>query len=456
MKKKENVEGKKVTVLGLGRSGIAACGLLDAHGAVVFGSDSGQPEITARGFAYETGRHSERIFDAELIVVSPGIPFDHEILEEARRRGIEVIGEIELASRHFDGIMIAVTGTNGKTTTAALIKTMLDEAGVVAALGGNISPGIPFSEVVRTATRETVVVAEISTFQLETVISFKPHIGIITNITPDHLDRHKDFQTYVGLKRKLFANQGKDDFCILNFDDPVTKETAGMVNSAVYFFSVAKDVRNGAFLSEGKIYFAQDGTSRKLFARSDIILPGMHNLENVLAASTAGMLAGCDADALARAVKRFSGVPHRLEFVGEFGGITFINNSMCTNPVAFARSLEGIDKPFVLICGGRNKDLALAQMIKPITRAKYTVIIGESAVPLSRALESSGYTDFTIARTMEDAIDIAYSHASRGDTVLLSPGGSSFDMFTDFADRGEKFKEGVWRLTNGTVKHKRD
>ncbi len=446
MKRKKNVQGRKVTVLGLGRSGIAACKLLGVQGAIVFGSDAGKPEIADAGFTYETGGHSERIYDADILVVSPGIPGDHTILNDARERGIEVIGEIELAVQHFDGILIAVTGTNGKTTTAALMKTMLDESGMKAALGGNISPGIPLSEVVLAANRETVVVAEISTFQLETIKTFKPNVGIITNISPDHLDRHKDFETYVGLKRKLFINQGEDDFCILNFDQAVTKETEQVVHSRVYYFSVRQNIQNGAYLSGDTIFFSRNGKRQPLFGKDDVLLPGMHNLENVLAASAAGMLVGCEAAALKRAVQRFTGVPHRLEFVRKLGGVTFINNSMCTNPVAFKRSLEGVQIPFVLICGGRNKNLVLEQMVKPITTAKYTVIIGESAVPLSQALKRIGYDQFSVAQSMNEATDVASAHAAPGDTVLLSPGGSSFDMFKDFADRGEQFKESVWRL----------
>jgi UDP-N-acetylmuramoylalanine--D-glutamate ligase len=452
MKRTNHVRGRKVTVLGLGKSGIAACRLLSKGGAIVFGSDSGKPQIARADFTYETGGHSDRIFDADLVVVSPGIPTDHPVLKEARERGVEIIGEIELAAQHFDGTIIAVTGTNGKTTTAALMKSMLDESGMKAALGGNIAPGFPLSEVVLTADRDTVVVAEISTFQLETIKTFKPHIGIITNISPDHLDRHKDFDTYVGLKRKLFVNQSEDDFCILNFDQAVTRKTEVLVHSRVFYFSIHQTIQNGTYLSGDTVYFARNGRNSVLFSKDDVLLPGMHNLENVLAASTAAMLAGCDPGAVKRAVRQFSGVPHRLELVRKIRGVTFINNSMCTNPVAFKRSLEGVPHPFVLICGGRNKNLALEQMVKPITTAKFTVIIGESSVPLSQALKRIGYSRFAIAHSMGEATSVAAAHAESGDTVLLSPGGSSFDMFEDFADRGEQFKESVRRLTNGALK----
>ncbi|TET21781.1 MAG: UDP-N-acetylmuramoyl-L-alanine--D-glutamate ligase [Candidatus Cloacimonadota bacterium] len=444
-----NVRGMKVSVIGLGRSGMAASRLLLKKGAFVFGSDSGTPPISLKGFDYETGVHSERIFDAELIVTSPGVPSDHRILKEARRRGIEVIGEVELASQYFDGQMIAVTGTNGKTTTCALIKAMLDKGGFKAALGGNISPGIPLSQVVLNADTETIIVAEISTFQLETIKEFKPNIGIITNISADHMDRHKDFRTYVSLKRKLFINQDAHDFCILNFDDEITKEIKKEVTSQVFFFSVKNEVENGAFLRKDDIWFNRQQNGKMLFRRQDVLLPGEHNLENILAASVACMLAGCNAESISTVVQTFSGVPHRLEFVKKIKGITFVNNSMCTNPVAFRRSLEGVTTPFVLICGGRNKNLALEQMIAPIRKAKYTVIIGESAPLLARYLKEKGYEEFSIAKTIDEATNVAYAHASVGDTVLLSPGGSSFDMFKDFADRGKKFKESIRRLTNG-------
>ncbi len=453
MNLKNNVQGRKVTVLGLGRSGIAACRLLKHEGAHVFGSDAGKPALHDTGFAREVGGHTDRIYDADLIVVSPGIPVTHPVLEKAKSQGIEIIGEIELAAQYFEGMLIAVTGTNGKTTTAALIKAMLDEGGIESALGGNIAPGVPLSQVVLTAGNNTVVVAEISTFQLETIKTFRPHIGIITNISPDHLDRHKDLDTYVGLKRKLFMNQEKGDFCILNYDQSLTKETEQVVGSQVFYFSTRSRIGNGAFLLDNTIYFSRKGKEAALFERGDILLPGMHNVENVLAASTAGMLAGCDAAALKQTVRHFSGVPHRLEFVRERGGVTFINNSMCTNPVAFARSLEGVQTPFILICGGRNKELALEQMVHSITKAKFTVLIGESAEPLSHALRRTGYARFAIARSMDESVSIAVAHAEPGDTVLLSPGGSSFDMFKDFADRGEQFKKALWRLDNGTIGH---
>jgi len=267
------------------------------------------------------------------------------------------------------------------------------------------------------------------------------------------MDRHKDFKTYVSLKRKLFVNQDAHDFCILNFDDKITKETKKEVASQVFFFSVKSEVENEAFLRKDEIRFNRQGKGRMLFRRQDVLLRGEHNLENILDAAVACILVGCNAESIRIVVQTFSGVPHRLEFVKKIKGIKFINNSMCTNPVAFRRSLEGVTTPFVLICGGRNKNLALEQMIAPIRKAKYTVIIGESAPLLARYLKEKGYEEFSIVETIDEATNVAYAHASVGDTVLLSPGGSSFDMFKDFADRGKKFKESVRRLTNGKDEH---
>jgi len=448
-----DLQNKRITVLGLGRSGIAVSKLLLSKGAVVFGSDAGNPDVPIKGFDFEKGNHTEKVFESELIVVSPGIPQDHWVLKEARKRGIEITGEIELASRIFKGRLIAVTGTNGKTTTCTLVNEMLTQGGFKTALGGNISPGVPLSEAVLSSSKDTIMVVEVSTFQLETIKLFKPYIGIITNITPDHLDRHKDFETYVQLKRRLLTNQDKDDYCILNYDQEITRETGKEVESKVFFFSVKKKVENGACLFEDTVFYNSQGLDRLLFKKSDVLLQGMHNLENILAASTASILAGCDIDAIKRAAKQFTGVPHRLEIVRTISGIRFVNNSMCTNPVAFKRSIESFTTPFVLICGGRNKNLELEEMIKPIMRAKYTVIIGESAPRLEHYLQENDYKRFSIAKTMDEATEVAYKHASPGDTVLLSPGGSSFDMFKDFADRGNSFKESVGRLNNGKIKH---
>jgi len=455
MKKRTiELQGRKVTVLGLGRSGIAVSKLLLSKDAIVFGSDAGEPDVLISGIDFEKGKHTERVYESELIVVSPGIQQDHPVLKEARKRGIEIMGEIELASRIFEGRLIAVTGTNGKTTTSALIKEMLVEGGFKAALGGNISPGLPLSEVVLNSGNQTIIVAEVSTFQLETIRLFKPYIGIITNITPDHLDRHRDFKTYVGLKKRVFMNQDEGDYCILNYDDKITRETKQEVRSNVYFFSLKTKVENGIFLFEDKVFYnSQEGVKRLLFKKKDVLLQGMHNLENVLAASTASILAGCDIEAIGKTVRQFKGVPHRLEFVCEINGVRFVNNSMCTNPVAFKRSVESLTTPFVLICGGKNKNLELEKMVKTIMKAKYTIIIGESAPVLAAYLQKNDYERFTIAKKMEEATEIAYGHASPGDSVLLSPGGASFDMFRDFADRGNCFKESVGRLKNGKIEH---
>ncbi len=442
------LQGKKVTVLGLGRSGIAASKLLLSKGAKVFGSDSGNPSIPEGLFECECGRHSDRIFDSDMIIVSPGIPQDSPELREARKREIRILGEIELAYQCYKGKLIAVTGTNGKTTTCALIKEMLSNCGFNVLLGGNISPGVPLSQVVLEAPMDSTIVAEVSTFQLETIELFKPFIGILTNISPDHLDRHKDLITYVSLKRRLFTNQDENDFCVLNFDQEVTRETGAYVKSSVYFFSTRQAIEKGSFISGGKVFYKKDEDRNLLFSKDDIRLPGIHNLENVLAASTASILSGCDYGSLKETVKSFAGFPHRLEFVREINGIRFVNNSMCTNPVAFARSVESVKTSFVLICGGRNKNLQLKEMIDPILKAKFVVLMGESSHKLAEYLEQEGYKNFEMAETMKEATGVAYSKASKGDTILFSPGGSSFDMFRDFADRGNCFKESVERLNN--------
>ncbi|MCK4307073.1 UDP-N-acetylmuramoyl-L-alanine--D-glutamate ligase [candidate division WOR-3 bacterium] len=440
---KDNYGGKKVSVMGFGRSGKACANLLLNIGAKVFVSDHSENtnhehEPRTR-IEFEFGKHSERILDADMIVISPGVSLQHPIILKAKKRNIPVIGELEFASRFIENPIIGITGTNGKTTTAFLIQRMLESAGIDTVLCGNM--GIPLSSVIAELKPSTVPILEVSTFQLETVETFRPWIGILLNITPDHLDRHKSFQEYKDLKLKLFSNQTEDDFAVLNFDDPVVR-TAN-TRAQKLFFSCKGNSRTAPtiWVKNGNVFYAQD----KLFSINELNFKWECLLPDYLAAILVGKILKLSSSLILEGLNSFTGVPHRLEDIGTIEKVRFINNSMCTNPEAFVSTLHSFKQPVILIAGGKEKKVDITPIVQAINEyTKYTVLIGETAPKLSNLLN----TQHCSANTMEEAVSLAYAHASPGDTILLSPGFASFDWFRDFSERGEKFKEAVRKLKN--------
>ena len=448
-----DVKGRKFSVIGLGRSGVAAARLLVKKGAEVFASDMKErsellavaDELEQLGVGLEFGRHSERILESERIVVSPGVRSDIPLLMEAKEKGRPVISEVELAYSFLECPMIAVTGTNGKTTTAALINHILEMGGFRTALGGNIAPGVPMSGLVDRSLDFAVV--EVSTFQLETIDKFRPHVGVLTNIAPDHLDRHGSFEEYKKLKARLFSNQTAQDYSVLNADDEEVMDATEAVRSRRDFFSRSGAVDDGVWVAEGDIRFQISKRSGRICSRSEIALKGEFNLENSLAASAASLLLGAGEKTIAEALASFRGVVHRLEEIGEIRGITFVNNSMCTNPTAAALSLEAFSEPLVLIVGGKDKGFCADPLIKGVVeKAKYVVLIGEVTKKLSKELEVAGFRRYESASSMSDALNKAYAASTSGDTILLSPGFASFDMFKNFEERGFAFKEAFAQL----------
>ena len=453
---KKNYKGKKVSVIGYGRSGKACANLLLSMGAKIFVSDQAEhrnPKPDNRQeIDFEFGKHSERILNTDIIIISPGVSLNQPIILKAREKNIPVIGELEFASRLIDNPMIGITGTNGKTTTAFLIQKILESAGRKAVVCGNM--GIPLSSVVEKLSPDTVVVIEVSTFQLETVENFHPWIGILLNITPDHMDRHSSFQEYKNLKLKLFSNQEKDDFAILNFDDSVVREANTRAKKLFFscrsnlpiatLYSSCQSGTPAIYIKDGNIYWAQD----KLFSIKKLNLKWECLLPDYLASILVGKIFELSHSLILKGLNSFTGVPHRLEEVGMVGKVRFINNSMCTNPEAFISTLYSFKSRrggIILIAGGKEKKVDIIPIAQAINKyTKYTVLIGETSEKLSKLLN----VQHNSAGTMEEAVNIAYARANSEDVVLLSPGFASFDWFRDFSERGEKFKEAVRKLKN--------
>jgi UDP-N-acetylmuramoylalanine--D-glutamate ligase len=459
------LKNKRVLVVGLGRSGVASAFFLQEHGAKVIVSDSKaeaqlQKEVPAlldRGISIETGRHGERTFrDQDLIVVSPGVPSDQPQLQHARTLGIPVIGEVELAFRFLQGKVLAITGSNGKTTTTTLVGEILAKSGKKTLVGGNI--GTPVISLAGQSTPDTMVVLEVSSFQLESIEQFRPWVAAILNITPDHLDRHHTFQAYVDAKARIFENQhaaraGENqqtgDFGVLNADDPACVALKNKVKGSLLWFSRKQSVENGAFLKGDQILFRQDGKEQPVLERSDIPLKGEHNLENVLAAVAMTMVAGCTPQQVRQAVKEFHAVEHRLELVATINGVAFYNDSKATNVDATVKALESFPGNIHIILGGKDKGSdysALNSLLRE--RAKRVYLIGAASDKIASQIQNS--TAVVRSGTLERAVRQAFEAAKSGDVVLLAPACASFDQFENYEHRGRIFKDLVRALTSVT------
>jgi len=444
------LKDKRVLVVGLGKSGVASALFLKAHGARVTVSDtkSGDelrneiPSLLDHGITVETGGHGERTFRGQdLIVVSPGVPVDAPLLVQARAMGEAVIGEIELAAQFLPGPIVAITGSNGKTTTTTLTGEILTAGGMPTLVGGNI--GTPAISLAERAKRETAIVLEVSSFQLETIQTFHPKVAVVLNVTPDHLDRHRTLQAYVDAKARIFENQRGDDFAVLNEDDPTCVGMAARTRAQVFWFSRQKEVKQGAWVREGKILFrdgasSQKNSQRNIMLVSEIPLKGAHNLENVLAAVCAGVLMGCGPERIRQAVRDFKAVEHRLEFVATIRGVDYYNDSKATNVDATIKALESFPANIHLILGGKDKGSdysVLNELLRQRVKRVYT--IGAAAAKI----ESQIKAEIVHAETLENAVRKANAAAVPGDVVLLAPACASFDQFKNYEQRGLMFKE---------------
>ena len=446
-----NVQGKRVLVVGLGKSGIASALFLQSRGACVTVSDAKSeeqlrdeiPALLDKGITVETGKHGERTFrDQDLIVVSPGVPNDVPPLVNARKNGTKVIGEIELAARYLQGEVIAITGSNGKTTTTTLTGEVIAAGGFQSLVGGNI--GTPAITFVDQSTPRTWVVLEISSFQLETIETFRPHIAAILNITPDHLDRHGSMEAYIAAKARIFENQTEKDYAALNMDDPTCVALAKNLKPQVLWFSRRQEVRRGAFVRNGKIMFRDGKSESEVMPVDEITLKGAHNVENVLAAVAMGLIAGVEPAKVRQAVKDFKAVEHRLEYVATIRGVQFFNDSKATNVDATIKALESFPGNIHLILGGKDKGSdysVLNELLRVRVKRVYT--IGAAAQKIESQISG---VDVTGAVTLDVAVRKANEFAQPGDIVLLAPACASFDQFQSYEHRGRAFKETVHAL----------
>jgi len=441
------LEGKRVLVVGLGRSGVASALFLKSRGARVTVSDAKSedqlreqiPALLDAGIAVETGAHGERTFqNQDLIVVSPGVPVDADPLVQARGLGQPVIGEIELASQFLPGAILAITGSNGKTTTTTLIGEIVMASGFKTLVGGNI--GTAAIALADQATSETVIVLEVSSFQLETIRAFRPKIAVVLNITPDHLDRHRTFTAYVDAKARIFENQQADDFTILNADDPTCVELAKRTRAQVFWFSRTRKVESGAFAHDGQVIFRRNRSEHQVMPVSEIPLKGSHNLENVLAAACSSVLMGCAPEKIRAAIRNFKAVEHRLEYVATIRGVEYYNDSKATNVDATLKALESFPANIHLILGGKDKGSdysVLNDLLRQRVKSVYT--IGAAAEKIQSHIK--GATQVISSRTIESAVKQAAAAAQPGDVVLLAPACASFDQFQNYEHRGRVFKQ---------------
>ena len=436
---------------------MASALFLQQRGATVTVSDTKPPDqlkeeiplLLDHGMTVETGGHGERTFRGQdLIVVSPGVPYDAPQLVQARLQGEPVIGEIELAAENLVGSIIAITGSNGKTTTTTLVGEILAAAGVKTLVGGNI--GTPAISLVERATPETITVLEVSSFQLETIKTFRPKVAVILNITPDHLDRHRTFDAYVNAKARIFENQQGSDFAVLNEDDETCLKLADVVKAPLFWFSRKKEVGQGAFVSQGRILFRDAHGEAEIMLVSEIPLKGAHNVDNVLAAVCTAALMGCRPDQIRKAVANFKAVEHRIEYVATINGVEYFNDSKATNVDATIKAVESFPKNIHLILGGKDKGspyTVLRDLLRERVKRVYT--IGAAAAKIEAEIQGS--TEVVHAETLENAIKRAHAVAQPGDVVLLAPACASFDQFKSYEHRGRLFKEVVKGLAGAAT-----
>ena len=445
------LQGKRVLVIGLARTGTATALFCASRGAMVTATDSraadelGEPiaKLRAAGVQLYLGGQSERILHGQqLVIPSPGVPTDAPLLISARALKIPVWSEIELAYRFLQGKLLGITGSNGKTTTTSLIEHILRHAGYATKLAGNI--GTPLIAQVDETTDRTFTVAELSSFQLELIETFRPNIAVFLNLTPDHLDRHKTLSAYAAAKSRIFENQTGEDFAVLNADDAESAKYAPS-RPQTYWFSRKTEVQQGAFVRNGKIIFQQAGNEEEILNCGEVPLLGAHNLENVLAATVATRIAGAQPAQIAAAIRSFAGVEHRIEFVAEIDGVRYYNDSKATNVDATLKALAAFPGRIVVILGGKDKDSDYSQLRAALReKAILTLLIGTAAEKIERQIYGSVATKR--AETLENAVEFAAQSAHAGDIILLSPACASFDQFQNYEHRGRVFKELVHQL----------
>ncbi len=440
---------KRVLVVGLGKSGQAAAIALTHCQAQVEAcdlkpSESFDPELIASlerlGVKIYTGGYppvSSATYD--MLVASPGISLDIEPFQQALACNLPVIGEVELAYqiKQPELTMLAVTGTNGKTTTTALLEYILQADGRQAAAGGNI--GTPLTRLVEEMT-DGIIVVEMSSFQLETIHEFKPGVSGMLNITPDHLDRHKTMQAYTAAKARIFKNQSREDFALLNYDDEVIRQMADQCPARVWFFSQQQSVEEGVYLDNGRIVITSAGVTYPICNQQEVLLRGRHNMENILCAAGMAFCCGVSAEVIGSALKTFCAVRHRMEEAADIDGVLYINDSKATNPDSVIKALDAFSRPIILIAGGRSKGSSFDELAHSIKqKVKTLILLGEARAEIRRAVMDADFQNIYEVETLTDAVNTARRKAQPGDVVLLSPACASWDMFLNYEQRGDLF-----------------
>jgi UDP-N-acetylmuramoylalanine--D-glutamate ligase len=457
MARAPEIGGKKFGVLGAARSGLAVAGLLAKHGATVFVSDrapaekmkAAEEELRRIGLEFEFGTNSPRVLDVDMLVVSPGVPSDAAPVKEAIARGIPVIAELEAASWFCAAPMVAITGTNGKTTTTTLVGRMCTDARVPCVVAGNI--GTAFSEVVEQTQKDGTAVLEVSSFQLDHIARFRPVVAVILNITQDHLDRYEHrFEKYIAAKLRIFENQMAHDLLVYNADDEVTRrsvEEHAPKDVALLPFSTRRSLATGAFVERDTIITVVRGTRHELVPVKDLSVKGEHNLANAMAASLCAIARSIPVASIRATLRNFKGVEHRLEFVRDLDGITFVNDSKATNVDSLWYALRSFERPLIVLMGGRDKGNDYRPLMDPVRQhVKAIVAIGESASKVEGAF--AGVVPTVVAGSLVEAVNAARRLASSGDIILLSPACASFDWFDNYEHRGKAFKNIVMRLAS--------
>ena len=445
-----DLKGKYVLVAGCGVSGIAAAQLLYKVGAkpVMFDTNESlkEEDVLARfeekcEVDFAIGKVAKDMMkQLSLVVISPGIPVDADFVEEFRQNNLPIWGEIELAYQFAKGGLTAITGTNGKTTTTALVGEIMDDYYNSVFVVGNI--GNAYTKEALKTQEDSVTVAEISSFQLETAIDFHPHVSAVLNITPDHLNRHHTMEEYVRVKESIAKNQTKDDFCVLNFEDSYTRDFGKRCNASVIWFSSKQKVENGYYLDGDVIYKVSGQDVIEIIRMSQTNLLGNHNAENIMAAMAMCEAYGVPMDSIVASVKMFKAVEHRIEFVATKRGVDYYNDSKGTNPDAAIKGIKAMNKPTVLIGGGYDKDSTYDEWIESFEgKVKLLVLIGQTRDKIAECAKTHGFHDFVMADTFEEAMDICIKESVSGDAVLLSPACASWGMFPNYEVRGQIFKE---------------
>lgn len=451
-----NIKDKKVLLVGLAKTGVSTIKKLDKLGASIVVTDIKPKEKLEdilsqlnglNNVEYILGSHPEDISDIDLTIVSPGVPLDLPFIEKLKESNVKIIGEVELAyTLSNNPIFVGITGTNGKTTTTSLVGEIFKEANRDTYIVGNI--GNPVIDTVDYTDKNSVLVTELSSFQLESIDTFRPKVSSILNITEDHLNRHHTMENYINAKARIFENQDKSDFSILNYDDSIVRDLNRNNNASILYFSRKEKIEQGVYLDENNnIVISIDGKQITVLNRNELSLPGDHNLENAMAAILMTYVVGVDLEVIKQVLTTFKGVEHRLEFVTNKNGIMFVNDSKGTNPDSTIKAIGSYERPIILIAGGMDKHSDFTDMMKCATKnVKELVLLGETADKIEASARKEGLENITKVKNMEEAVKKAYELAKDGDVVLLSPGCASWDMYPNFEARGLDFKENIYKL----------